>query len=100
MSLFASQDALQARYTAKKGKRTTRHVEAANEAFEALGDQERYRAWYYPVFKRAAKGFVDLSDLVEKAKGKDTPGSWFIETARTRLGMSRKAAKRKVIPKQ
>jgi hypothetical protein len=77
---------------------STKHVHDANQAFEELGDTEEWRGAYYPIFKRAAKSFVDLSELKEQAKSGYTTkgehienkGKWFLQSARIVLGITKK----------
>jgi hypothetical protein len=79
-----------ARYTTKKKAASTKHVEDANKAFEELKDIEKYRPQYLMLYKRAAKAFIDLNEIKEKAKSAREPGRYFLKAARNILGITKK----------
>lgn len=85
----------------KKKTASTKHVQEANEALEALGDNPKRRGEYLSIFKQAAVAFTDLKEPLAIALSGVTPkgeliehkGKYFLGTARRLLGIT-KGAKR------
>lgn len=55
----------------------TKHQNAANRAFQRLETDEKYRPRYHLWFKKAAKSFTDLEELVEISLTKREPAKYF-----------------------
>lgn len=81
-------------FASKPKAQATKHQSDAVAAWKELepGDQEAkiYLPRYLARYKRAALGFIDLEELKNKAKTKDYPGRWFLQSARIVLGISPK----------
>jgi hypothetical protein len=87
-------NAAHARLFAPKPKaQATRHQALAEAAWKELepGDQNlrRYLPRYLAVYKSAALAFIDLEELRERAKAKQYPGRWFLQSARIVLGITK-----------
>lgn len=88
MTLFDPQAKLSS-YTQGQKAQATRHQDLAERAYKELNDTPKWRPLYHAYFKEATTKYIDLWELVEKAKSKDTPGRWFLKSARIQLGINK-----------
>ncbi len=92
MPLFNPQE-LEKRYQTPTGETAFRWQSLALEAFTGLKDKTQYKPQYLALFKKADKYCIDLMELVDKSRGKDNPGSYFLTSARIALGISKRKEK-------